>query len=71
MSSIMSPADCKEVMSDLAIRWLVEHNAKFYCAYCGYTFKKMPKLPTSCPKCRKRLTKICMPIFEPRPRVRL
>jgi hypothetical protein len=31
----------------------------------------LPKLPTSCPKCKKRLTKMCMPIFEPRPRIKL
>ena len=67
----MSSLDCKEVGSDLAIKWLAEHGATFYCGYCGHEFYEVPKLPGKCPKCRKRLTKICMPTFEPRPRVRL
>jgi len=71
MPSVTSLADCKEVGGDLAIKWLVEHGAKFYCAYCGHEFDKMPELPGKCPKCEKRLTKICMPIFEPRPRIKL
>ena len=67
----MSPVDCKEVRSDLAIKWLVEHGAMFYCAYCDYIFDKIPQLPSKCPKCRRKLTKICMPIFEPKPRTKL
>jgi len=67
----MSSVDCKEVKSDLAIKWLVEHDATFYCAYCGYEFDKTPQLPGKCPKCKRKLTRICMPIFEPRQRIRL
>jgi predicted Zn-ribbon and HTH transcriptional regulator len=63
--------DCKEVKSEVTITWLVEHNAEFYCSYCGYVFDKLPQLPGRCPKCKKRLTKICMPILEPRQRIRL
>jgi len=64
----MSSVDCKEVKNELAIKWLAEHGAEFYCSYCGYVFRKVPQLPTKCPKCGKKLMKICMPIFEPRKR---
>ncbi len=67
----MSSLDCKEIRSEVTIKWLVEFGAKFYCGYCGYEFDVLPRLPDRCPKCRKRLTKICMPIFEPRQRIRL
>jgi len=71
MPSLRSPTECKEINSDVAIKWLVEHNAKFYCWYCNYEFDTLPNLPCKCPKCNRKLTKLCMPIFEPRPRVRL
>jgi rubrerythrin len=67
----MSSVDCKELISDVAIKWLAEYGAEVFCAYCGYVFDEMPKLPSKCPKCGRKLTKLCMPIFEPRPRVRL
>jgi rubrerythrin len=67
----MPSVDCKEITSDVTIRWLAEHGAKFYCVYCGYVFDKAPNLPTNCPKCRRKLTKMCMPILEPRPRTKL
>jgi predicted Zn-ribbon and HTH transcriptional regulator len=67
----MSSLDCKEVKSEVAIKWLVEHGAEFYCSYCGYVFDELPQLPGKCPKCRRRLTKICMPILEPKQRIKL
>jgi predicted amidophosphoribosyltransferase len=67
----MSPVDCKEIGSDLTIKWLVEHGAEFYCSYCGHVFDQIPTLPGRCPKCRRKLTKICMPMLEPKPRTRL
>ncbi len=67
----MSSVDCKEIRSEVAIKWLVEHNATFYCAYCNHEFDGVPQLPGRCPKCRRKLTKICMPILEPKQRTKL
>jgi rubrerythrin len=71
MSPVNHSSDCKEIRSEVTITWLVEHGAEFYCSYCGYVFEKLPKLPGRCPGCGRKLTKICMPILEPRQRIRL
>jgi len=37
----------------------------YFCAYCNYVFGNMPKLPTKCPKCSRRLTGFSKPVVEP------
>ncbi len=37
----------------------------YFCAYCGYEFEELPKLPAKCPQCGKKLADFSRPVVEP------